>query len=83
MKSDEILKNWKLQKLEQSVPDNFSDMIMKQIDEQKKSPHTIHTCLFRDSVFDAAKLIQALAAIGMSATGIYRATYQVIMILTP
>jgi len=83
MKTNDILKQWKKQKLDKSVPDDFSQRVMEKIEAQTQNVPLISSNFFENTSSKVVKYIQAVAAIGMSAIGLYRATYQMIMILTP
>ncbi|WP_321492415.1 hypothetical protein [uncultured Desulfobacter sp.] len=83
MKSEDVFKKWKESKTQITASENFSGRVMEQIDhESQNRSASWHSILYKVPE-DVKKILQALAAIGLSTIGLYRAVYQAVMILTP
>ena len=87
MKTEKIYDQWKRQRRDIQPPENFSTRVMEKINSPAAADE--QSCSGGQAVEPAAaasvirRVFEAAAAIGLSAFGLFRATYQMMVILTP
>ena len=83
MKTDKIYEKWKKQRADMMPPEDLSDRVMEMIYQQEGNTENQSIQVIEPAIFRVKRFFEAAVAVGLSLFGLYRATYQMIMILTP